>query len=54
MVDEGFVTVGAAGIPYFKLDGRIVWDAHNIALGSKRSAICATVEVSYNVFFRLN
>jgi len=26
-----------------KLDGCIVWNAHNTVFGSKRSAICATV-----------
>jgi len=31
-----------------------VWNVHNTAFGSKRSAICATVEFSYNVFFKLN
>ena len=37
-----------------KLDGCIVWNAHNTVFGSKRSAICATVELSYNIFFKLN
>jgi len=27
-------------------------NAHNTVFGSKRSAICATVELSYNVFFK--
>jgi len=26
-----------------KLDGCIIWNAHNTVLGSKRLAICATV-----------
>jgi len=26
-----------------KLDGCIVWNAHNTVLGSKRLAVCATV-----------
>jgi len=26
-----------------------VWNAHNTVFGSKRSAICATVELSYNI-----
>jgi len=29
-------------------------NAHNTVFGSKRSAICASVEMSYNVFFKLN
>jgi len=37
-----------------KLDGCVVPNAHNTVFGSKRSAICATVELSYNVFFKLN
>jgi len=37
-----------------KLDGCNVWNAHNTVFGSKRSAICATVELSYNIFFKLN
>jgi len=28
-----------------KLDGCIMWNAHNTVLGSKRLAICATVYV---------
>jgi len=28
-----------------KLDGCIMWNAHNTVFGSKRSAICATVSV---------
>jgi len=28
-----------------KLDGCIVWNAHNTVLGSKRLSICATVQV---------
>ena len=36
-----------------KLDGSILWNAHNTVFGSKRLAIYATVELSYNVFFKL-
>jgi len=32
-------------VGYSKLDGCIVWNAHNTVLGSKRFAICATVKV---------
>jgi len=32
-----------------KLDGCIVWNAHNTVFGSKRSAICALA-----VYFKLN
>ena len=35
-----------------KLDGCIVWSAHNTVFGSKRSDICATAELSYNIFFK--
>jgi len=31
-----------------------VLNAHNTVFGSKRSAICAIVELSCNVFFELN
>jgi len=31
-----------------------MWNARNIVFGSKCSAICATVELPYNVFFKLN
>jgi len=34
--------------------GYIVWNAHNTVFDSKRSAICVTVKLSYNVFFKLN
>jgi len=37
-----------------ELDGCIVSNAHNTVFGSKRSAICMTVELLYNVFFKLN
>jgi len=37
-----------------KLHGCIVWNAHNAVFGSKCLAICATVELSYNVFFKLS
>jgi len=37
-----------------KLDCCIVLNAHNTVFGSKRWAICATVDLSYNVFFKLN
>jgi len=31
-----------------------LWNAHNTVFGLKSSAMCATVELSYNVFFKLN
>jgi len=34
-----------------KLDGCIVWNAHNTVLVSKRSAIYVAVELLHNVFF---
>jgi len=37
-------------LKFKKLDGYIVWSAHSTLFGSKRSAICATVQLSYNVF----
>jgi len=33
-----------------KLDGSIVWNAHNTVFDSKRLSDCATVELPYNVF----
>ena len=36
------------------IDACIVWNAHNTVFDSKRSAFFATVELSYNVFFKLN
>ena len=37
-----------------KLDGCIVWNAYNTVFDSKRSALCVTDKLSYNVFLKLN
>jgi len=41
-------------LKHIKLDGCTVWIVCNTVVGSKLSAICATVELSSNVFFKLN
>jgi len=47
--DSHVVIANAAGVQFAaivyddKLDGCIVWNAYDTALGSKRLAVCATV-----------